>query len=279
MITSFVDYMKVKRLAQNTIDSYTKYVNEMLEYIGKPENEIVYADLLSWQSSLSKYSNSSINLRIVAAKKYFNYLYFIKAISENPVAELESLPINHKEKMYMDKDMIKAMLNTTTNIRNKAIILTIVTTGVRVSELVGLTRYQYEHMTGEDNREIVLKETKRNKERTIYINDETKNAIDNYLATRADDCDRLFVSFQNGPIHRNNLCLTLKNIAKKAGISNWEDICAHGLRAACATIMNENGVDIPTISKVLGHSSINTTMVYIKTNQAKANNAMRAMVF
>ena len=51
MITSFVDYMKVKRLAQNTIDSYTKYVNEMLEYIDKPENEIVYADLLSKQVS------------------------------------------------------------------------------------------------------------------------------------------------------------------------------------------------------------------------------------
>ena len=279
MITSFVDYMKVKRLAQNTIDSYIKYVNKMLEYVGKPENEINYADLLNWQNSLSKYSNSSINLRIAAVKKYFNYLYFIKAINENPVVELESLPINHKEKMYMNKDMIKAMLNATTNIRNKAIILTIVTTGVRVSELVGLTRYQYEHMTGEDNREIILKETKRNKERTIYINDETKNAIDDYLATRTDNCDRLFVSFQNGPIHRNNLCLTIKNIAKKAGISNWEDICAHGLRAACATIMNENGVDIPTISKVLGHSSISTTMVYIKTNQAKANKAMKAMVF
>lgn len=279
MVTSFVDYMKVKRLAQNTIDSYTKYVNEMMEYISKSENEINYADLLNWQNSLSKYSNSSINLRIAAVKKYFNYLYFIKEINENPVTELESLPINHKEKMYMNKDMIKAMLDATTNIRNKAIILTIVTTGVRVSELVGLTRYQYEHMTGEDNREIILRETKRNKERTIYINDETKNAIDNYLTTRTDDCDRLFVSFQNGPIHRNNLCLTLKNIAKKAGVSNWEDICAHGLRAACATIMNENGVDIPTISKVLGHSSINTTMVYIKTNQAKVNNAMKAMVF
>ena len=279
MINSFVDYMKTKRLAQNTIDSYTKYVNEMLNRVGKPENEIKYVDLLSWQNNLSKYSNSSINLRIAAIKKYFNYLYFIKAIDENPTVELESLPISHKEKIYMNKDMVKAMLDATTNTRNKAIILTIVTTGVRVSELVGMTRYQYEHMTGEDNREIILRETKRNKERTIYINDETKEAIDKYLATRADDCDRLFVSFQNGPLHRNNLCLTLKNIAKKAGISNWEDICAHGLRAACATIMNENGVDIPTISKVLGHSSINTTMVYIKTNQTKANNAMKAMVF
>ena len=279
MINSFVDYMKTKRLAQNTIDSYTKYVNEMLNCVGKPENEIKYVDLLSWQNNLSKYSNSSINLRIAAIKKYFNYLYFIKAIDENPTVELESLPISHKEKIYMNKDMVKAMLDATTNTRNKAIILTIVTTGVRVSELVGMTRYQYEHMTGEDNREIILRETKRNKERTIYINDETKEAIDKYLATRTDDCDRLFVSFQNGPLHRNNLCLTLKNIAKKAGISNWENICAHGLRAACATIMNENGVDIPTISKVLGHSSINTTMVYIKTSQTKANNAMKAMVF
>ena len=279
MINSFVDYMKTKRLAQNTIDSYIKYVNEMLNRVGKPENEIKYVDLLSWQNNLSKYSNSSINLRIAAIKKYFNYLYFIKAIDENPTVELESLPISHKEKIYMNKDMVKAMLDATTNTRNKAIILTIVTTGVRVSELVGMTRYQYEHMTGEDNREIILRETKRNKERTIYINDETKEAIDKYLATRTDDCDRLFVSFQNGPLHRNNLCLTLKNIAKKAGIFNWEDICAHGLRAACATIMNENGVDIPTISKVLGHSSINTTMVYIKTSQTKANNAMKAMVF
>ena len=160
MINSFVDYMKTKRLAQNTIDSYTKYVNEMLNCVGKPENEIKYVDLLSWQNNLSKYSNSSINLRIAAIKKYFNYLYFIKAIDENPTVELESLPISHKEKIYMNKDMVKAMLDATTNTRNKAIILTIVTTGVRVSELVGMTRYQYEHMTGEDNREIILRETK-----------------------------------------------------------------------------------------------------------------------
>lgn len=275
----YINYLKVGRKAQMTIDSYVKYIDEMLDFIGKPDDQITRQDMLDWQQSLGHLSSSSVGVRISAVKSYFKYLEKMEMIEVNPTNILVAPEIKHKEKPYMTKEMVSDMVVHCRTKRDKAIVLLMASTGVRVSELINLTLDQYFNMDGEDGREIVLHITKRGNERRIYINDATKEAIDDYLLTRHDDCDKLFASFQGGVIHRNNLNLTIKNIAKNAGIPFWEDVTNHSLRSACATIMNENNVPLPVISKALGHANVRTTMIYVKTEQKQTNNAMKAMVF
>lgn len=104
--------------------------------------------------------------------------------------------------------------------------------------------------------------------------------IDNYLNTRPkSNYNNLFLSYYGGPIHSNNLSQTLKNVAKKAGYPMWKDICNHALRSAFATTKAEQGTPLTTIQASMGHSKLETTLIYIKRNQNAINSAMKNMAF
>ena len=282
MNANYITYLQSKSSSPLTIANYTKYINMALDYIGKPESEITYMDLVSWKNTFTNLKPNSQNVRISAVKNYFAFLKKAGIIDSNPAEELEKQKIREcdvKQKPYIEAHYLRDMVNNARTMRDKAIILLFATTGLRVSELTGVTLEQYRNMNGKDNRELTIV-GKGNKTRKVYINDETKLAIDSYLLTRPKvDCPNLFLSFQNGPIHSNNLSQTLKSVAKRAGYPMWQDICNHALRSAFATTKAEQGTPLTTIQAAMGHSKLETTLIYIKRNQNNINNAMANMAF
>lgn len=282
MNTNYITYLQSMDRSAHTITNYTKYIQNALDYIQKPEEDITYMDLIEWRGTLKHLKPNSRNLQIAAIKNYFAVLYKMGAINNDPAQKLEKVRVREsdvKQKPYLDPQQIRDMVNYANTLRDKAIVLLYATTGLRVSELTGLTIDQYNNMDGQDNREIeIIGKGKRH--RRIYIVDETKEAIDAYLRSRPNsEYSNLFLSNYGGPIHSNNLSQTLKNIAHKAGIENWEDVSNHALRAAFATMKNEQGVDLVTIQAAMGHSSLDTTLIYIKNSQKHINNAIKQMAF
>lgn len=272
MNSNYITYLKADKKSTRTINEYIKYVDKMLKFIGKDEKDITYTDLINWKSSISHLSPSSICIQIAAIKNYFEFLKDIEEIENNPAEKIKRPVKKNKEKPYPEIDMIRNMIANARTLRDKAIIMLFVTTGLRVSELTSLTLDQYQNMKGAESRELTII-GKGNKERTIFINDETKEAIDMYLKSRPEStCNRLFLSFQGGPIHSNNLSQTLKNIAKNAGLPFWKDISNHWLRVAAATMYAEAGVPIEDIRDLLGHSSANTTSIYLKSCKSRIKN-------
>lgn len=282
MNKDYIVYLESQSRSPLTIANYTKYINMALDYIGKSESEITYMDLVSWKNTFTNLKPNSQNVRISAVKNYFAFLKKAGIIDSNPAEELEKQKIREcdvKQKPYIEAHYLRDMVNNARTMRDKAIILLFATTGLRVSELTGVTLEQYRNMNGKDNRELTIV-GKGNKTRKVYINDETKLAIDSYLLTRPKvDCPNLFLSFQNGPIHSNNLSQTLKSVAKRAGYPMWQDICNHALRSAFATTKAEQGTPLTTIQAAMGHSKLETTLIYIKRNQNNINNAMANMAF
>lgn len=282
MNKDYIVYLESQSRSPLTITNYTKYINMALNYIGKSESEITYMDLVSWKNTFTNLKPNSQNVRISAVKNYFAFLKKAGIIDSNPAEELEKQKIREcdvKQKPYIEAHYLRDMVNNARTMRDKAIILLFATTGLRVSELTGITLEQYQSMNGKDNRELTIV-GKGNKTRKVYINDETKLAIDSYLLTRPKvDCPNLFLSFQNGPIHSNNLSQTLKSVAKRAGYPMWQDICNHALRSAFATTKAEQGTPLTTIQAAMGHSKLETTLIYIKRNQNNINNAMANMAF
>ena len=269
MNTNYITYLQSMDRSAHTITNYTKYIQNALDYIQKPEEDITYMDLIEWRGTLKHLKPNSQNLQIAAIKNYFAVLYKMGVINTDPAQKLEKTRVREsdvKQKPYLDPQQVRNMVNCANTLRDKAIVLLYATTGLRVSELTGLTVDQYNNMDGQDNREIeIIGKGKRH--RRIYIVDETKEAIDAYLRARPNsEYNNLFLSNYGGPIHSNNLSQTLKNIAHKAGIENWEDISNHALRAAFATMKNEQGVDFVTIQAAMGHSSLDTTLIYIKNS-------------
>ena len=249
----YVTYLQSKSYSEgNTIKNYIKYVNDALEFIG------------------------------IAIRSYFNFLEKAGYIKENPAKNLSPLRVREcdvKQKPYIEAHYLRDMVNAAKNSRDKAIVLLFASTGLRVSELVNIRLEDYYNLSGENNRELTIV-GKGNKIRKVYINDETKLAIDMYLIDRPrTEATNLFLSFQGGPIHRNNLGLTLKNLAKRVGYPQWQDICNHALRSAFATTKAEQGVPLTTIQGAMGHARLETTLLYIKRNQASINKAFKDMAF
>lgn len=282
MNENYITYLESQRRSPLTIANYTKYINMALEYIRKPENEITYMDLVAWKNTFANLKPNSQNIRIAAVKNYFGFLKKAGVTTSNPAEELEKQKVRDcdvKQKPYIEAHYLRDMVDNARTIRDKAIILLFATTGLRVSELTNITIEQYKNMSGRDGRELTIV-GKGNKTRRVYINDEVKESIDAYLLSRpTSNCQNLFLSFQGGIIHSNNLSQTLKNVAKNAGYPQWQDICNHALRAAFATTKAEQGVPLTTIQSAMGHAKLDTTLIYIKRNQNVINDAMANMAF
>ena len=278
MEKNYVDYLIANRKSENTIKFYTRYVQSMLDFIGKAENEITFADLVAWQRSLSNLASSSLAVQINAIKNYFKYIKSIGMIDKNPAEDLVIPKVKNKVKPYCTVENVSAIINNAHSFRDKAILSLVASTGVRMSEMANITMEQWNNMKRYNGRNITIL-GKGNKERIIYINDMTMKAIDDYVAHKKKTTKYLFESNGGKPMDDSNLNKMIKNTAYKANIPFWDKMTCHTLRAAFATIASDKGVPVAVISTALGHSSLTTTTRYIKTCQEQVNNVMNNMIF
>lgn len=278
MVDKFMKHMESKGRSEGTIKLYAKAVEDMLAYVNKPVDRIKLMDLEDWQVSIGNKSTATIAQRTTAVREYFKFLARNEFIKNNPALYLEAPAVKHKEKTPLDGAQIRAMINAATNLRNKAIIMTLAQTGMRVSEIFGLTLDQYQRRI--DNTVIIC--GKGSKERKVTFADETIEMIDAYVANeRKGDSEWLFVSTHGTKMRRDDSSNMLKLCARKAGIENWQDlnICNHLMRTTCFTMQLRNGTPLETIQKMAGHSNIQTTLIYAKVAQNEVQKAQSKVLF
>ena len=278
MLEMYVKYLKVNKMSERTIQTYVGYVEKMSKYINKPDEEITYIDLTDWASTFSHLAPASIALAFNAIKNYFKFLKRAGLIETDPSAELKVPNSKHKEKKYLSKEDVSNIIRCASTFKNKAILYMFATTGIRFSELANITLDDYKKAIN-GNRQIVIL-GKGSKERSIYINEDTEEMVEYMLKTRPDgSCDKLFVNSTGGIVKEQSVNKMLKSASKKAGIEFWNEVSPHWLRAAFATIADDNGVPIGIISKAMGHASIATTSVYVKVHQNQINAVSMDMRF
>lgn len=200
--------------------------------------------------------------KVASLRAFFKYLTSKANVLEvNPVAELDSPALPKKLPRYLSLEDSKTLLESVDGpyaARDYCILTLFLNCGMRVSELAGLN---LQDMQGDTLRVV----GKGNKERTIYLNDACLEAIEAYLPERIAphpaDQNAFFTSR-----NRNRLSIpTIKWLVKKyitaAGL-DAQKYSAHKLRHTAATLMYQNGVDIRTLQTVLGHTNVDTTMIY-----------------
>lgn len=275
----FVMSLKAKHRSEGTIREYTKAIDNCLTYVNKPETEIKAIDLEMWQSSMDNLSSASVAQRTSAVREYFKFLYRNEFIQRNPAEFLEAPAIKNREQSALTGEQVRAMVNAATNERNKAIIMMLAQTGLRIHELLNITLEQYESRA---NNVLVIR-GKGDKDRLIGLGDETIKLIDSYITNeRKDGCEYLFVGNRGNKMDGKNTSAMLKVCARKAGIENWEElhISNHTMRRTFATMMSEADVPIEVISKAMGHSNPALTMQrYIKRTEKRAVDAMLGVKF
>ena len=146
-------------------------------------------------------------------------------------------------------------------VRDLAIIDMLASTGIRVGELVKLNRNDVDF----ENRECIVL-GKGNKQRRVYFDARTKIHLQNYLKSRIDDNDALFVSLQK-PFNRlliSGVEIRLRELGKKLELNK---VHPHKFRRTLATMAIDKGMPIEQVQQLLGHQSVDTTLQYAMVNQ------------
>ena len=260
--------------SENTKISYGHDIQAMLDFVGKTESDITLADLLGWVNDMKERGNSTATIarRIGSVKRYYEFLVEMEILENNPAKKLKAPKIVNKVEPTLTSDDIHAILASTNNARDKAIIATLASTGMRISELINIKMTDIE---GDDIHSI----GKGSKRRVVHINEKTMGYIHEYLSVRKDGVDNLFVSNGCTPMMPNNINRTLKRLAKKAGVE--KNIHNHSLRHLWATSMLDHGVPLERIQLCLGHSDISVTRRYaeIRNEREAVRETMEIEVF
>ena len=156
--------------------------------------------------------------------------------------------------------------------RDYCILCIFLNCGLRISELVGLNVNDYRG----DNLRVI---GKGNKERTVYLNDACRAALDAWLDVRRNlvpaRISAMFLSNRRTRISVDSVQVLVKKYLKRAGL-DASLYSTHKLRHTAATLMLQNGVDVRTLQEVLGHENLNTTQIYTHIDNAELRTAAAA---
>ena len=276
LIEEYLEYLEIeKNRSPHTTENYRRYLKRFLADTGVESlSDISYDTVRKFRIGLARsqgrdgtLSKSTQSYYIIALRNFFTYL--IKQDITPPVLpeqiELPSIPQRQIEIMeYTD---LERFLNAPQGdslraLRDKALLETLFSTGLRVSELCALSRYH------DFSRSEVTIRGKGNKLRVVFFSDRAKKAIDAYLNKRPDAEEALFVSLSRakkpkiiGRIQPRTIQRLVKHYATKAGIFGTT-VTPHQLRHQFATDLLMNGADLRAVQELLGHANIATTQIY-----------------
>lgn len=265
----------------STIQSYKEDFKIFLEYFPfiKTTDDLS-SDLIEefiYEQSLNDLKSSTISRRISTIKNFFIYLEN-ENIKENLVTEV-ILPKKEKHiPSFLTFEEVKSFLQVFdetkfNEFRDKTMFLLMYSAGLRVSELLTLTRNSINF-----EEKIISLVGKGNKERSIPINNLALSYLNRYFTLIDNDrvlkkSKYIFLNRNTGkPITRQYLFIKINEYAKKAGIE--KQISPHTLRHSFATHLLENGADLRVVQELLGHTNIETTQIYTHLSTKKILDAL-----
>jgi integrase/recombinase XerD len=279
-IKNFEAYLKIeKSLSSNSVVAYLHDVALLQQYLSLQHKTANPDDL-----SLTDFEHFLAHLhdlglgdrsqaRIISGlKAFYKYLITDNYIKEDPTSLLEGPKLGKKLPDTLSFEDIEQLigaldLSKDENIRNKAMLETLYSCGLRVTELISL-RISHIYKDVEFIRVI----GKGNKERLVPIGADALKHIDIYLEHVRNKLpqypkysDILFLNKRGTPISRVMVFLIIKKLAEKTGLN--KNISPHTFRHSFATHLIEGGADLRAVQQMLGHSSITTTEIYTHLDQ------------
>lgn len=294
--TEFLEYLEVERgRSQLTIENYDHYLERFLEFsekegLNKPKD--ITLDLVrKFRLFLNRFTDDkgkelkkiTQNYHIIALRAFLKYMAKrdISTLAPEKVElgdfskkQLDVISVEEFERMISAIDTSKKE-----GLRDRAILETLFSTGLRVSELVSLNRDQINLKTGE-----FMVRGKGRKDRVVFLDENSKNWLEKYLLKRKDNFKAVFINFRGKEdivsdgegkrLTQRSVQRIVKKYAKLGGVVR--QITPHGLRHLFATDLLQNGADIRSVQTMLGHASITTTQIYTHVTNKQLKEIHRA---
>jgi site-specific recombinase XerD len=263
LLKVFLSYLKMKGTSINTQNGYERDLRHLFSMINKLALEINFKDLNSYFLGLVADGKSprTLNRKMAAVRCFFKFLLKNEYITTDPSTKLESSKIPKRLPEYLTHEKVLKIIDATECFRDKVIMMVLYTTGARLSEIHRLNRNDIDFT----NKQIIVI-GKGNKQGTVYLNQIACDMLKQYLDSRTDDCEALFVNNQNERLGKRYIQKMVKKCGLKAGI---EGVHPHLYRHSLASRMAMEGIQIQTIQEILRHESISTTQLYAHLSKEK----------
>lgn len=274
-IKNFNSYLRFeKSFSINSVDAYIHDIEKLTQYLELIKSDATpininlmqLHDFINWINELGLNARSQARI-ISGIKAFFKYLLLEEFIQENPAELLEAPQIGRKlpdtlNVIEIDKLIAAIDLSTLEGERNKVIIETLYSCGLRVSELINL-KISNLHF----KEEFILVEGKGNKERLVPIGKPTMKLINNYIRKvrigikiEKSHEDYVFLNRRGFKLTRVMIFTIIKQLAEKIGLER--NISPHTFRHSFASDLIDGGADLRAVQEMLGHVSITTTEIY-----------------
>lgn len=275
----FLEYTEIEKgRALHTVSNYDRYLTRFLEYskLKRPGDitDSVVREYRLWLNRQSTGNNRATgetlskktqNYYMIALRAFLKYMAKKKIDTISPEA-IELAKVGERSLDLISETELHRLLSAPKGddlkeLRDKAILELLFSTGLRVSELCSLPR-DLDLSSGEFSIR-----GKGGKVRVVFISDEAKDALKKYLAKRDDMSDALFVNISKKKkgadaegLTRRSVERIVKHYAIKSGIS--KKVTPHVIRHSFATDLLSNGADLRSVQLLLGHANISTTQIY-----------------
>lgn len=277
LLKKFLDYLAVEKgLARNTVESYARDLHKYFAFMKpKQPDDIAQADVVAFLTHLSSEGIAlpSAARSLAAIRGFHKFLLIDRLANTDPTVNIETphgwkrLP---KTLSFSDVDSLlnQPDLVTPIGLRDKAMLELLYATGLRVSELVGLTLRDINLERG-----YLVVMGKGSKERAVPLGEVASAAVHDYINSgrpallHSTESDYLFISSQRRGITRQMFWERIKFYTQKAGITR--NVSPHTLRHSFATHLLDNGADLRAVQAMLGHSDISTTQIYTHVSRER----------
>lgn len=279
-IEDYQNYLKLERgLSENTISGYTRDLEKLVLFLETIDLaispvKIESGSIKEFVYEISKNVSPRSQARIISGlRSFFSYLVFEGYRKSNPTDLLETPKIGLKLPDTLSESEINSLiaaidLSHPQGERNRTILETLYSCGLRVSEIITL---KISDLFFEEGFIRVL--GKGNKERFVPIHSRAQQLIDLYIKTDRNKIepqrgfeDTIFLNRRGKGLTRQMIFIILKDLAEKIGLH--KKISPHTFRHSFATHLLKNGADLRAIQQMLGHESITTTEVYVHLDRS-----------
>jgi site-specific recombinase XerD len=277
--TDFLEYLEIEQnRSQKTIQNYDHYLTRLLDFAGDIKVIDIDSEMIRkwrlWLNRLGTNTSDELgkttqNYHLIALRSFLKFCAKrnIPALTADKVelartqrAQVTFLSEDELARLFAEPD-----ISTPAGLRDRAILELLFSSGLRVSELVGLDR---DHVNLK-RREFMVR-GKGQKDRPIFISPEAANWIEQYLAKRDDTTRPLFIRYsgtkqvdRSGNFHRLTARSVQRLVARYALLAGiTKHVSPHTLRHSFATDLLMNGADLRSVQALLGHSNIATTQIY-----------------
>ena len=275
LLQNFLEAKRIEGCSEKTLTYYQNTINRMLTKIGKEVMHIMTEDLRSYLTDYQKQNDLSRvtidNVRRILSS-FFSWLEDEEYLIKSPIRRIHKVKTTSNIKdTYSDEDLEK-MRDNCEEKRDLVLIDMLASTGMRVGELVLLNQSDINF----NERECKVL-GKGNKERIVYFDARTKIHLQEYLDSRSDDCEALFVTLK-APHSRLTIGGVESRVREIGKRMNIEKVHPHKFRRTLATKAIDKGMPIEQLQQLLGHKRIDTTLQYAMVKQSNVKLAHKKYI-